>query len=93
MGDSYSPSETNCENYMQDEWQVEVRYIHPSQLKNIRPFYSAMPRLKQNLAHPTSLESEFILIGGTRLKVISRSKVSTLTGKERTVIIVEDLEV
>lgn len=91
MGDSYSPSHENCENYMTKNWQVEVRYIRPAQLKNIRPFYSAMPGLKQNIAHPTSLESEFILLGGTRLKVINRYKSTTQTGKERTVIEVEDI--
>ncbi len=45
--------------------------------ENIRPFYNAMPSLKQNIPHPTRLEAEYLLPNGVKLTAGNALKVET----------------
>ena len=93
VGESWSSSEHNTEHYATkegDKYQAIFICRKSKTAKDLRPFYAAMKH-KENLAHPLNLESEFIFMGGTRLKLLSVQRYDLPGGGKRDIYYVEEV--
>ena len=93
VGESWSSSEHNTEHYATkegDKYQAIFICRKSKTAKDLRPFYAAMKH-KENLAHPLNLESEFIFMGGTRLKLLSVQRYDLPSGGKRDIYYVEEV--
>lgn len=92
LAESFSSSMANTEEFLRKKkFQVIIVYDRPTQAKDIRPLYNAMPSLKQNIPHPTKLEAEYLLPGGLKLTAGNALKVETgKDGVSRYIIHVHD---
>lgn len=92
LAESFSSSMANTEKFLaKKSFQVIIVYDKPGRAKDIRPFYNAMPSLKQNIPHPTHLEAEYLLPNGVKLTAGNALKVETgRDGVSRYIIHVHD---
>ncbi len=93
VADSWSGSKKNAEYYATkdgDKYQAVFVCRRSKSAKDLRPFYDVMHH-KENSAHPLRLESEFVFLGGTRLKLLGIQRYELDGGIIRDVYLVEEI--
>ena len=93
LPDRVGSIEHDTEHYAtkdEDKYQAVFIYRNSRTAKDLRPFYADMKH-KENLAHPLNQESEFIFMGGTRLKLLSVPRYDLPGGGKRDIYYVEEV--